>query len=429
MAGLQSISSIDPGAHFDAPRRGWGVVACLAAIAFVVSGSSVVAIGLFISPMMAEFGWPNGLTSGTATAFNLAALFAGPVVGPLLDRLGARPIMALGVLLSSTGFLIASRCHTFSGMLAAFALSGVGYCASFYLPGTVVVADWMKRQRSLGMGIVLGAAAGGSAVFSPIIGLWVEKHGWRVAAALISMILALTLPVILLVVRRSPWEDSQKDDSVREVSSTRTPGKDVVLSSVFILSIASSALFAIGMGGVQYHVVSVLVKAGYSADLANLVFGATWLLAALGSVLLGVAADSFGAKRILATALLSGSIGTVFLLGADRASIGTASVVLFTLLWGTPSNGAFQLVPVIFAERFGSGALGTLIGIQSAIAGAAAASGPVVTGMLYDRFGNYHAALYLSALTTFAAFVLALLINRPNANSGMPTGPEVTAVV
>jgi MFS family permease len=167
------------------------------------------------------------------------------------------------------------------------------------------------------------------------------------------------------------------------------------------------------MSGIYYHVVSVLLKAGYSAYLAGLVFGASWLLSALGSLVLGVVADRLGAKPILAEGMLACGLGTLLLLGAGETSVGGVCVGTFAILWETSANSASQFLPVILAARFGSQNLGALIGVQSAIAWIAGAGAPIVTGLLYDRSGNYRLAIYLSASATFVAFVLVLLIDLP----------------
>jgi len=396
----------------------WVVVASLATISFIIGGSSSVAIGILINRWMIELGWPNGLTSSIATGFTLAVVFVAPGVGVALDKLGARPVMTFGVLAASTGFLMVSRCHTPYGMLAAFVLAGIGCCASFSVPSAVVVTNWMESQKSLGMGIVLGATSVGAALFSVLIGRWSEAYGWRVTMELIAALVAAMIPFTLLTVRTRPQRHPKSCDHASEHSDTGRGRRDLLLSATFIIATASSALFAIAMSGIYFHVVSVLIKAGYSAYLAGLVFGATWLLSALGSLMLGVIAERLGAKTTLAGALFSCALGTLFLVGAGGARIGVACVVAFIVLWGTSANSVAQFVPVIFVERFGSQHLGTLIGVQFAIMGVAGASAPVVTGLLYDKFADYRPAIYLSTSTAFLAFVLVLLINVCTCESG-----------
>jgi predicted MFS family arabinose efflux permease len=388
----------------------WTVVASLAAISVVIGGSGAVAIGLFIDPMMTELGWSNGLTSSAATAFNLAILLAGPAVGAALDKLGARPVMTFGVLAASTGFLLVSRCHTRYDMLAAFTLTGVGFCASFNIPSAVVVTNWMEDRKSLGMGIIWAATSIGAALFSILIGRWLEAYGWRVASEIIAVLCAMMLFLTVFAIRARPQCSTKTFDRRPAEAIALRSGKESMFSTIYIVATASSVLFAVGMFGVYYHIVPVLIKAGYPTHSAALLFGLSWVLSALGSLVLGVIAERLGAKIVLAGALLSCAIGTLFLLGAGEMKIGVACVTMFIILWGASANCVVQFIPVIFTESFGTQRLGTLIGVQSSIMGIAAAAAPIFTGLLYDRLSDYRLPIYLSASALFLAFWLAVLI-------------------
>jgi MFS family permease len=391
----------------------WTVVASVAGIGFLIGGSSAVAIGLLIGPMMTEFAWPNGVASSAATAFNLSALLAAPIVGAVLDKVGARLVMSFGVLAVSSGFLLVSRCHTRYEMLAAFVFIGIGYCASSYVPSAVVVANWMKEKKSIGMGVVWGATSVGAALFSLLIGSWIEAYGWRVMSAIIAALTAVMLSLTLLTIRTNPPGDTRSEYRGLEFLNTNRPAAASWFSSVFIVATASSAFFAIGMNGIYYHVVSLLIKAGFSTRWAGFALGVSWVLSALGSLVLGAIADRLGAKTILAGALCSCALGTLFLIGAGETRIGILCVVAFVVLWGTSANCINQFIPVIFADRFGTIQLGTLIGVQASIMGVVGSGAPIVTGALYDRFGDYHSAIYLSTAATFLSFVLVSLLRVP----------------
>jgi MFS family permease len=220
-----------------------------------------------------------------------------------------------------------------------------------------------------------------------------------------AALIFLMLPVVLLLTRSGSPVAARSENTER--------GTPSFLSSVTILAIASCAFCTIGMYGIQYHVVSILVGAGYSSYLAGMAFGATWLLSAAGSLVMGVAADRCGAKRVLGASLVAAVIGTLCLLGVSQSSAGLACVVVFVLLWGLPANSAFQLVPVILAEHLGSKHLGVLVGAQAAIAGIAGAGAPVVTGMIFDQTGGYRLPISLSALMTLIALILILAVRAP----------------
>jgi predicted MFS family arabinose efflux permease len=322
--------------------------------------------------------------------------------------------MAFGVIAFAAGFLSASRCDTFYGMLASFVCAGIGFGASFYVPSSVVVTSWMQEKKSLGMGIVWGAASVGAAVCSPLIGWCIEAYGWRVASAAIAGLTAMMLPVALLGIRTRPRSITKTLYCALDQPKPLLAQKKLLLSTAFIVATTSSALFGIGMLGIYYHVVPVLIKAGYPTHMASLVLGVSWVVSAFGSLLLGAVAERLGAKAVLAGALVSCALGTLFLLGAGEATIGITCVVAFVALWGMSANSVSQFIPVIFAERFGSSRLGTLVGVQSSVMGIAGAAAPIVTGLLFDKFSDYRVSIYLSACAMFLAFVAVLFVRAPN---------------
>jgi MFS family permease len=183
-----------------------------------------------------------------------------------------------------------------------------------------------------------------------------------------------------------------------------------LLSLPFLLAAVSSALFTVGMLGIYYDVVDLLVKAGYSPPTAALVFGSTWLVSAAGSLVFGLLADRFGPVRVLAGVVFACACGTLCLLGTTHPRYGAVCLVAFILLWGSTGNGFTQLLPAVFVERFGPTHLGTVLGVQFAIAGVIGALAPMITGLLVDRSGDYHVAITVSASATFVSAVLASLI-------------------
>jgi len=385
----------------------------LAMISFVIGGSVGVAIGFLINPLMIEFKWTSGLASSTATAFNLAALLMAPAVGIALDKFGARPVMALGALVASLGLFLAGSSSNWCSIAGAFVLAGSGYCASFYVPSAVVAAKCAGSNRNFAMGIVLGAMSLGAATFSSVFGWCIESYGWRATIKAIAVLVATMVPLIWLTMKFRSAPDSQRHESSPDSDRLHQYSSNSLISTAFLMLVASGTLFSVGMFGIYYHFISVLVAAGYSVHFAGVVMGVSWLLSALGSFGLGMAADRVGAKFVLSGALCACACGTLFLLGADASKFGMACVATFVLLWGTSSNCVSQFLPVILSELFGAKNIGILVGVETAIAGVAGAISPVGTGLLYDRFGSYSLAISLSVLATSAALILVSLISVP----------------
>jgi MFS family permease len=332
-----------------------------------------------------------------------------PALGVVLDKVGACVTMIIGTLATSAGILLVSISREWVPMLAGFTLAGIGFSASFLLPSAVVVAEWMPERKNLGMGIIIGSMSVGAAALAPAIGWCSGKYGWGPSLQGVAAVIMLLAPLVWLTLRTPPIATSAVGDG-RAKMNLRGAARDL-LSTVYILTASGSIFAFLGLGCVQFHVISVLLNAGYTSDFANLAFGGTWLLSALGAYLLGAIADRWGTVRTLAAVLATGALGTLALLYAGDKHIGIACVTMFVVLWGASANCVSQLTPVILVEQFGSEHLGTLIGVEFGISGIVGALAPLTTGLIFDKFGDYRFAIGLSAVATSIASVLIISIN------------------
>ena len=84
---------------------GWNI----AVVAFLSTGVSVgmtgYAFGAFVEPLEAEFGWSRTEINVALALSSVSGLVA-PIVGRLMDRYGARPVMVASLLLIGLGFLL-----------------------------------------------------------------------------------------------------------------------------------------------------------------------------------------------------------------------------------------------------------------------------------------------------------------------------------
>ena len=79
-------------------------------IASLVGGSLSYSLysgvsSLFVEPMQSQFGWSRG-DIAFVHAFGLVTAFTAPVVGQIVDRLGVRPVLSTGLLLTAIGYAL-----------------------------------------------------------------------------------------------------------------------------------------------------------------------------------------------------------------------------------------------------------------------------------------------------------------------------------
>jgi ACS family hexuronate transporter-like MFS transporter len=145
----------------------------------------------------AEFGWIN-------FAFQLAYAGMFPFAGRLLDRVGVRNGLALGVLVWSIAAMAHSLATTVLGFAMARFLLGLGEATNF--PACVkAVAEWFpKRQRSLATGIFNTGTNFGAMLQGVILWLAVS-WSWKAAFVAIGLLGFLWLAAWMKLYR-SPAE-------------------------------------------------------------------------------------------------------------------------------------------------------------------------------------------------------------------------------
>ena len=153
----------------------------------------------------------------------------GPVAGYLVDRLGPRKMVLLGMPLLGTGFLLFSQIHHLWQFYGAFVVMSMGAGLGTWLPMMTVLNHWFLRRRSLAMALAMEGFALGGIVLVPALAWAVEpdvpgRLGWRLTAAGIGVaIIVLAFPISRLV-RDRPEQYGLHPDGERP-SAAATAGR------------------------------------------------------------------------------------------------------------------------------------------------------------------------------------------------------------
>jgi MFS family permease len=86
----------------------------------------------------------------------------------------------------------------------------------------------------------------------------------------------------------------------------------------------------------------------------------------------------------------------------------------FVILFGLGLGGSAVLVPLLIGECFGLRAFGKVLGVVMISATLGAATGPVVTGRIFDVMGSYHLAFILHIVSFTAAALAICFLRRPS---------------
>jgi MFS family permease len=131
-------------------RRNWIVVGVLFVTMFLIWGP-VNASGVFFLPVITHFGWSRTLFSSMVATAPLAAGISGPLLGRMLDRVGARNVMMVGAAMVALGDLGLSRANSPAALLCCFVVLGTGISASTIIPAALVITRSFQERRGLAL--------------------------------------------------------------------------------------------------------------------------------------------------------------------------------------------------------------------------------------------------------------------------------------
>jgi len=382
-------------------RRAQLLVAATSFLAlFAIVGIALYGLPFFYDFMVRDFGWSRAqVTSGNAISKLLVGPLFGFAAGWLVDRVGPRRLMVVGILLAGTALVGLGMIATLAGFYAFYVCNALGNLCGGPLPNQVLLSRWFTAARGRAMGFAyLGIGLGGALV--PILAVWlIERVGWQGALQVLgALIIVVALP-LALVVKESP--------SPQPLAPSPTSIAPVLRTPAFYLLLVGSMCSIAAVGGTNQHLKLFLsldnkYSQGAAAKIASLV-----LLSSLaGRLGMGWLADHFPKKYVmLLIYLLVASAIPLLLLPDVRGPI-----YPFAVIFGLGLGGEYMVIPLMAGELFGVRVLGRTMGVVLTADGVAEAVAPWLVGRMHDASGTYATAFgALIACAVIGAIAVALL--------------------
>jgi MFS family permease len=387
------------------------------AFALLLAGSAVLALnagirqslGLFIAPMMAQLHWDRGVFATALGLQNLLWGLSGPLLGMLADRIGTRPVVALGGVFFAGGLALMAFGHSpllftlGAGLLLGIAVGGT----SFAIVLGAVSKSVAPEQRSVALGIV---SAGGSLgqFAAPILSqVAIGTAGWSGSLLWMALFAALAIPLAFWI--RTP----QHLTAATDLDTQSLAGALREASGVPSFWFLNAGFFVCGfhVAFISTHLPLQIASAALApivSAIALALIGAFNFIASYGVGYLG----GIYPKRYLLTAIY-GLRAVVFLVFL-AVPMTVLSVYVFAaaigLLWLGTVPLTSGLVSVIFGTRWSA----TLLALLFLSHQIGAFLGAWLGGVVYNVTGSYNAMwLACVGLAVFAALVNLPIVERP----------------
>ena len=392
--------------------RTWWPAVLLGVLTVGAYGLVLYGFGVISGPIQEEEGWSSGATNAAFMGSYLLGAAGSIVSGRVLDAIGPRPVLAVG-LIGGTGLLIAA---SFAGSVWLFiplwALGGaITIAGLFYNVTMPITARLYPHRQTAAMTVLVTTGGFSSVVFLPLTGLLTDELGWRWAVRiLLALAAALVIPA-LLTVRKLPPVPADGAASNPGAGAPRagfSNVRDAVRSPEVLLMLAVVAVSSFGLGALLNHFVPAATAAGLSITAGGFLTGLRGFLSIPGRALIGPMAGLLGLRPALGVGYAVMLLGTLALIAAGPLFWIYVSAIIAGLVWGQ----TMPLQGLIASDIFGLRRIGTLMALQTAIGNVALAIGPFAAGLLYDALDDYTPVLIAIAVANFITLLLLIALAR-----------------
>jgi MFS family permease len=404
---------------------GWVMVGVTFLTSLIAAGT-VGAPGVFIVPLQKEFGWSTAeISSALSIRFILFGLMA-PFAAALLNRYGLRNVTLTAQLIVACGLLASlAMTQVWQLILLWGVVIGIGTGMTALVLGATIATRWFAARRGVVIGMLTASVATGQLVFLPLLASVTDRFGWRVALALICVMLGVSAALVLLAMRDRPSDLGLRPfgDAGTEPLPAPPPNKapivmaalgtlrDVSKSSVFWILFATFFICGASTNGlIQVHLIPMCVDYGIPQVQAASLLAAMGIFDFFGTIASGWLSDRYDNRWLLFWYYGLRGLSLVFLPFTDFTFYGLS---LFAVFYGLDWIATVPPTVRLTAQRFGVERANLVFGWIFAGHQLGAGIAAFGAGLSRTMLATYLPAFFVAGTLCIVAGLSVLAIKRP----------------
>lgn len=400
-------------------RFGWPVVVASAVgIGLGMSPLPFYTLGVFVGPLIGEFGWGVDQIMLSMAFFTFSALVSSPLTGYLTDKFGPRRVALTSIVLFSLtmmsfSLMTGSMVH-WLGTWVLLAFFGAG---TLPITWTRAVTGWFQDAR----GLALGCALIGTGIFGVLAKqlafVLIEMFGWRGAYIGIGLLpMLISLPIAYFLFR--DISDPKVADKValmeRSLAKPKVRFGGMSLGQAlkdwrFYLLAYAFVPISFAVGGPIPNLETMMGSKGFTTEEAVLLASVIGYAVVFGRVVGGFLLDYLWAPAVAATILSLPAIAAL-MLAQPEMTFWFAACAIFIL--GAAAGVEYDLMAYLVSRYFGLLHYAAIYGALYGFFALGAGIGPAVYGAYFEADGNYDAILRISAVLFVAGALPLLLLGK-----------------
>jgi MFS transporter, OFA family, oxalate/formate antiporter len=370
---------------------------------------------LFTKPLQEALGTTLPALQVTFTLVIVLQTWLSPVQGYLVDRFGARNLIAAGCLLSGLGWVSAAYATSLIGLYLTYGLfCGLG-TGIVYVGIIGLVVRWFPDRRGLATGVVAAGYGFGAILTTFPIDTMMKQSGYQHTLIVFGIILG-AIGAIAAFAMRMPTSEDALPPPPDTASHVGVQPREMLRSRVFWLMFFMMTMMS--TGGLM--IISQFAAFSRDFGVANImVFGLAALPLALTVDRLtngltrpffGWVSDRIGRENTMGIAfLMEAASVTMMVLFRDNALVFVilSGVVFFG--WGE----IFSLFPSTLTDTFGAKHATTNYGMLYVAQGVGSILGGPLAALLREQTGSWLPVFAIIIAMDALTGILALAVLKP----------------
>ncbi|MDO8670081.1 MAG: MFS transporter [Dehalococcoidia bacterium] len=416
---------------------GWMIVAIGFISEAVLVSLRTYGFGVFFKPMTEELGWTRAMFSSVHSVGFVVEGLISPLVGPIIDKRGARGVMIFGAVVGGAGFAALAFVH---GIWEMYLIRGLAITIGLACAGPIVVSvavsNWFIRSRGKAVAFSLAGVSLGGVAISPVGTFLIATYGWRTAWIILgAAVWVLVILPVALFMKRRPEDVGLLPDGAsarldvgvggqgtgvggsKDEGSIAVPGVlspvgeetwtrgEALRTRTLWLTIVAFGFSAMSGTAVTLHFYPYLTDLGLTEAVAATVYSAHAVSLGLSKILWGFVMDRIHVRYCAMAAFAFLALATVALAMLSRWPT-LWLIYLTSIFLGFGLAGHGPVGEVLWANYYGRLSLGAIRTIASPFSVGFGAIGPIFAGWVYDTFQSYEFAF----ISLAAAYALAAVL-------------------
>jgi MFS family permease len=358
------------------------------AVAVVVG--TVGSIGMWsyvvvLPTIQADFGITRAEASLPYTLSMVGFGVGSAIMGRVADRLGLMLAAIVGAVALSIGYVAAGMAGSFSLLVAAHVLIGLGSSATF-APLVADLSHWFLRRRGIAVAIAASGNYFAGVVWPPVVQHAVESIGWRQTHVWIGAFCLVSMLLLVIGFRkRAPVADHVSE---RHAVSVSDNGLGLSARNLQILLIIAGLACCVAMAMPHVHIVAYCADLGYGVARGAEMLSVMLAFGIVSRIGCGWIADHIGALRTLLLSSALQASALVLYVFFD----GLTPLYVVSALFGLFQGGLVPTYALIVRDYLPPQEAGARLGIIILATVIGMALGGWMSGVIFDLTGSYRAA-------------------------------------